>query len=54
MLNLCLRQANADQSFMNSVLGGLPGVDPNDPRFKDAMKSPEKKDSGSKSDGKKK
>ncbi len=43
--------APLDPSFMNSVLGSLPGVDPNDPRIKTAIakqKEEEEKKDGSK------
>jgi 26S proteasome regulatory subunit N10 len=38
-----------DPKFMSSVLGSLPGVDPNDPRIKDALKDMDKKSSDPKS-----
>ncbi|CAM9250185.1 unnamed protein product [Chrysoparadoxa australica] len=39
-----------DPSFVSQLLGQLPGVDPNDPRIKEAMKKAEK-DGGEKKDG---
>lgn len=47
-----------DPSFVNNLLSGLPGVDPNDPKIQAAMaqlnKSEDKKDGEKKDDEKKK
>ncbi|KAH8549858.1 hypothetical protein BGW37DRAFT_468928 [Umbelopsis sp. PMI_123] len=46
-------QEEANPDFMSSVLSSLPGVDPNDPRIKDALKnmSDKKDDKSDKKDG---
>ncbi|KAI9289487.1 hypothetical protein BC943DRAFT_333836 [Umbelopsis sp. AD052] len=45
-------QEEANPDFMSSVLSSLPGVDPNDPRIKDALNNmSEKKDKDAKKDG---
>jgi len=46
-------QEEANPDFMSSVLSSLPGVDPNDPRIKDALNnmSEKKDDKGDKKDG---
>ncbi|CAO3659707.1 unnamed protein product [Umbelopsis vinacea] len=47
-------QQEVDPDFMSSVLSSLPGVDPNDPRIKDALNnmSEKKNDKADKKDGK--
>ncbi|CAM0138932.1 unnamed protein product [Umbelopsis sp. WA50703] len=45
-------QQDVDPEFMSSVLGSLPGVDPNDPRIQEALNKSEKKgDKSQKKDG---
>ncbi|XP_042476288.1 26S proteasome non-ATPase regulatory subunit 4 homolog [Macadamia integrifolia] len=34
-----MREVLGDQSFLSSILGSLPGVDPNDPSVKDLLAS---------------
>lgn len=42
-----------DPTFVNSLLSGLPGVDPNDPKIKAAMAQMGKKDGDKKDEEKK-
>lgn len=56
MIFICtnLLPKEVDPDFMSSVLSSLPGVDPNDPRIKDALNnmSEKKNDKADKKDGK--
>ena len=35
-----------DEGFVNDLVGTLPGVDPNDPRIRDAMKDDDEEEKG--------